>query len=350
MESLVAYWHWYWFMGVLFYYTAVLEKSVGIKYILAIPVRYEPPKGVSVALCGVVYDRFTEQRDFVAAILELKVANLVKIVTLSSGDIVIERTDEQREIAEPHMVALFHNILFAKGNSRYTIPKQLQESVRYGTKRKTVPTPRAKEIIADMLSFAKQTAVWAVEEGYMLQNPRVARRGFFWVSMLFILFALVAGWISGMLPGFFLVILPPFFYLPLYLLVAVKNSYGMKLFALLLMSPILVPILPKLGDPAFREVLFGELHAGYYLLLAVVEVAFILVYEQVTPLTPKGKMVRNHLKGYRRFLVRVKRDEVQRRQAEDPTSTDEVFPYMVLLGVLPYEMHLRQLSSYFHRG
>ena len=77
---------------------------------------------------------------------------------------------------------------------------------------------------------------------------------------------------------------------------------------------------------------------------------FILLYERVGALTQKGKRMRNHLKGYKLFLERVKRDEVQRREETEPDYVDEVLPYMVLLGVKSRDMNLAKLTHYYSRG
>ena len=350
MEAFWEYWYWYWFLAVVMYYASVLENSIGIKYLLSIPVRYEPPKGVGVVLSGLIYDRFVNQRDFISAILELKVAGLISISKEGEGDIKIEPVDTTKEISDLHMSVFYHKILFGKGNSSYSIPKRLLVTVRRFSKRERVPTPRAKEIIKDQFFLADKAAKWAVDEGYMSQNPRVARRRFFWISMFLIILALVIGKVTGLLPGFFLIIFVAFFYLPIYLFVVSKKSYGMKLFAVLLMSPLLIPLAPKFANPEFRDIMFSELHLGYYLLLAVVEIAFILLYERVGALTKRGKMVRNQLNGYKMFLKRVKLDEVNRRKETNPEYIDEVSPYMVLLGVDSYKLNIEQLTHYYHRG
>jgi len=343
MEAFWEYWYWYWFLAVVFYYTAVLENTVGIKSLLSVPVQYYPPEGVGVVLSGLIYDRFSEQRDFIAAILELEVLGYVNKSIKNNGDLLIERVLNPKEIADSKANYMLEEILFSRGESTYLIPKVLYEKVRFASKRRRMLTHRAKEIVQDMQRLAEQASLWAVSEGYTKENLRRTRSRFFWISLLMIVVALVTGIATGMMPGFFLIISFFFFYLPIFMFFAGK-SYGLKVFAVMLMLPLLVPVVPKLANPEVREVFFGELHLWLYLLLAVVEVAFILLYERVGALTPKGKRVKHHLKGYKVYLERVKRDEVERRKEEDPTYMDKVHPYMVLLGVENYALNLKELK------
>ncbi len=84
----------------------------------------------------------------------------------------------------------------------------------------------------------------------------------------------------------------------------------------------------------------------YWWLLAVLIYYIVVLEKSVGALSPKGKAIRNHLMGFKVFLERVKRDEVQRRKEEDPEYVDKVLPYIILLGIEDQELNLRELQFY----
>ncbi len=338
-EVFWEYWYWWWFLLVLIYYAVVLEKSVGVKYLLSTPVRYSPPKGVGVLLCGLIYDRFTEYTDFVAAILELKVMGFVEINREENGDLLIINTESSDTTLIPQVEYMLEKILFVNSAKSYLIPKsfyvknhqdQWEGSQRYA------------QIIKDYQKIGIKSAEWAVAKEYMEENPKKARGRFVGWSILLVVLLLVFGVFSGMVPGFFAFISFFFIYFPFFFVVYNKSIFA-KLFTGLLMFMVIGLIVV---NDEFRQILFEELHLWLYIVVGMVQVAFIFTYEYVGALSPKGKAIRNHLMGFKVFLERVKRDEVKRRKKEDPEYVDKVLPYMVLFDIIDYDLNLEELENF----
>lgn len=337
MEYFWEYWYWYWFLVVVFYYTAVLEKSVGIKSLLATPVRYYPPKGVGVLLSGVIYDRFTEHKDFVAAILELKVLGYVEIEKQDNDAVLITRQENTPAMVTPQVAYMLEKVLFPGARTSYLIPRTFYMRDHQN---ELSHSQRFDEIAKDYYQTGIKAAEWAVNEGYMEENPKKQRSRFVWWSILLVVLMLLMVLYSGMVSGFFAFVSFFFIYFPIFFVVYHKNLFA-KLFAALF--PLMIISLIVLNGE-FREVLFEELHLWLYIVVGMVQGAFILIYEHVGSLTPKGKEIRNHLMGFKTFLQRVKLDEVQRRKEEDPEYVDRVLPYMVLFGIEAHALNLEELK------
>ena len=334
----LEYWYWWWLLAVLVYYTVVLEKSVGVKYLLSTPVRYSPPKGVGVLLCGLIYDRFTEHTDFVAAILELKVMGFVEINREQNGDLLIIRTENSDATLTPQVEYMLEKILFANNAKFYLIPKSFYVK---NHRDQWEGSQRYAQIVKDYQTIGIKSSEWAVTEGYMKENPKKARGRFVGWSILLVVLLLVFGIFSGMVPGFFAFISFFFIYFPFFFVVYHKSIFA-KLFTGLLMFMVIGVIVT---NDEFRQILFEELHLWLYIVVGVVQVAFIFTYEYVGALSPKGKLIRNHLMGYKVFLERVKRDEVKRQKEEDPEYVDNVLPYMVLFGITDHDLNFEKLED-----
>ncbi len=338
MELFWEYWYWWWFLAVLVYYAVILEKSIGVKYLLSTPVRYSPPKGVGVLLSGLIYDRFTEHTDFVAAILELKVMGFVEIRREENGDLLIIRIKNRDTPLIPQIEYMLEEILFSGNKNSYLIPQSFYKknhqyegngSQRYG------------QIVKDYQKTGIKSAEWATTEGYMEENPKKSRNRFVGWSVLLVLIMIVMVIFSGMVPGFFAFISLFFIYFPLFFVVYHKSIFA-KLFTGLLMFMVIWLIVT---NDELRQVLFEELHLWLYIVVGIVEVAFIIIYEYVGVLSSKGKATRNHLMGFKLFLERVKSDEVQRRKKEDPEYVDMMLPYMVLFRIIDHDLNLEKLED-----
>ncbi len=331
------YWYWWWLLVVLIYYTIVLEKSVGIMHLLSTPVRYYPPKELGVLMAGMIYDRFTEHRDFVASILELEVLGLVEINKQKNGDLLVVRTDKQLKILIPQVEYLLYEVLFVGKAESYLIPQNFYVKNRHN---KSKPTHRYKQIVEDYHKINIKASQWVVSEGYMQENPKKVRSKFVGWSTLLVAMMLVLSFFSGMVSDFFAYVAFFFIYFPMFFVVYSKDLLA-KLFAGVF--PFLI-IWLIVGNDELREILFEELHLWLYIVVGMVQAAFIFTYEYVGTLTPKGKVMKNHLKGFKLFLERVKRDEVQRHKEENPEYIDKVLPYMVLFGIVDHELNLDKLK------
>ncbi|MEA1953461.1 MAG: DUF2207 domain-containing protein [Campylobacterota bacterium] len=330
-------WYWWWLLSVLFYYSAVLEKSVGIQNLISVPIRYAPAEGVGVLLSGLVYDTFTEHRDFIAAILELKVLGFIEINKKTNGDILLLPTEKERINITPQVEYLLNKILFVGNRESYLIPKKLY--VRYN-QNESQPTQRYREILEDYHKVNLKASQWVVSEGYMDINPKKERSVFVSISSLLVAILLVLSYFSGMVSDFFAYIAFFFIYFPLFFVVYSKSLVG-KVFAGIFPTIIIWLIV---SNDELRAVLFEELHLWLYIVVLVAQGAFIFTYEFVGTLTPKGKKIRNHLQGFKHFLKRVKKDEVQRAKKENPEYIDPTLPYMVLFGIEKYELNLDDMK------
>ncbi len=333
MELFWEYWYWYWLLVVLVYYSIVLEKSVGVKNLFSTPVQYNPPTGFGVLLAGLIYDRFTEHKDFVASILELEVLGLVEIKREKNSDLLVLRTDKSPTPMIPLAQYLLDEVLFVGDRKSYLIPKRL-----YTRKSQTgsQDTQRYKEIVDDYHKVNMKASQWVVSEGYMEENPKKTRRRFVGWSTLLVIVMLLLTYFSGMVADFFAYVAFFFIYFPLFFVVYSKSIFG-KIFAGVFPSLLLWLII---ANDELRQILFEELHLWLYIVVLVVQMAFMFTYEYVGTLSPKGKEVRNHLVGFKEFLKRVKKDEVKKRKKEDPEYIDKVLPYMVLFGIEEHELNL----------
>ncbi len=71
IEWFLAHFHWAALVGFLLYFHEVYNKNTGFIDKRSIAVQYQPPKGLSVLESGLILDKFTDNEDFAAAVLEL---------------------------------------------------------------------------------------------------------------------------------------------------------------------------------------------------------------------------------------------------------------------------------------
>lgn len=321
--------YWYWGMLVVFfvYFYRILEKSVGIKSIRAIPIRYYPPKGLSVIQAGVLYDRFTETKDFSASVLELAMLGYLSIHKQKNKDILLTCTKKKSDALNEEQRYLLKKVLFRGLSKSYTLLG-------------SASVPESK-MLQDFDAISHRVSKWAVDEGYLVENPKKARRRFVWQTLLLFVVMAVMIYLSGMVSGFFAYIALFFIYIPLFFLTYSKSKAA-KIIISIFPTVIILPII--LNDE-FRMVLFEELHLWLYIVIGIIIMAFRFTYEYVGTFTSKGLQARNWLSGFELFLKRVKKDEIQRRIEEDPHYLDKVLPYAVMYGISSHELDFDVLKD-----
>jgi uncharacterized membrane protein YgcG len=288
-------------------------------------VRYYPPEGLSVLQSALLYDKFADNRDISAAILEL--ASLKHLVIVEDdGNTFLLKRERPEEGLQPEQKMLLE-ALFANGE-RYALKQHNRTDALTMQKN-----------IAKINSFLYQ---WASKSGYTANHFAQYRRKVLWILLgttallgigAFILLPLqyetgadaqkiavltLLAFIPALAGAFTRIRLRS------KLLIA---AAGTGTAALLIASGILNTG-PRLeGMDLFINPLF-------FVMVAVI--VAVDTYRHTGRVTPKGEAVREHLRGLEVFSARVKRDEIERLLLEDRHYLETMLPYAMLFGQIEH--------------
>ncbi len=166
---------WYWgaLVGFLLYFRTMYQKHTGFVDERSVAVQYEAPKGLSLLESGLVLDKFADNEDFSAAVLELAQLGYLEIVHKDKKlDPLLKRTHKNTEDLSMDQKYLLDQILF-KGKSSF--------SMSSGSESKASALQKGFGHINDNLY------TWSVGDGYMVENPQRVRKNFLWKSILYLL-------------------------------------------------------------------------------------------------------------------------------------------------------------------
>jgi hypothetical protein len=333
------YWHWVMFILFVLYFSWIYDQSIGVKGLLVTPIHYEAPVGISVMTAGMLYDNFTDYRDFISGVLELSVKGYVEMHHQENGDLYIKKTEKSYGRLRDIERFMLNDILFSEGKNIYFIPKERYEWVRKNITHKNrtrVPTARQTEIIQDFVRLKEANVTFSMSEGYIRKKPAKARRDFLLQSLVLFTMMIILGYISKEFTvtsvGAFLFC----FFVPL----LVFLRFGMHWVSLLFgLGPIML-FFNLLLNVEVREMLLPsiDIFTPYIIFMLAFTVAWKF-YPNISVLTAKGRSIRLYLMGLKTFLSRVKQDELDRIQSEKPNHIDTLVPYMEMFGLSSYALH-----------
>ncbi|QOR60996.1 DUF2207 domain-containing protein [Sulfurovum sp. ST-21] len=317
-ERFLARWHWMALAGFLLYFFNIYKKYAGYEDKRSIAVQYEPPKGLSLLQSALLLDRYADNRDFAAAVLELAYLGYLKIEQRSQKtDPVLIRLKKTGSLTL-NQKYLLNEVLFKEKN--YFVMKK-------GTKENAEKLKRGFNYINNNLY------TWSVAEGYMEENPKHTRNRFLAKSLIMllpvVLLTLFSLYQALGADALFVLLFPlAFGAAGIYLFISQQNILA-KIQGLLFAGTGVIPLvfIPQGDGLDFISLVFGPLGV----LLAIIA-AMLYTYKHIGRFTPKGAYVQKHLLGLKEFVKRVKQDEIKRRLAEDPLYLEKMLPYAMLFG------------------
>ncbi len=325
-ERIFNNWFWLALIGYILYLVHFLSENRGFVDERSIAPRYNPPKEISILQSALIYDKFANNEDYSAAILELAQQGHLEIFQeQEKDDPFLKKTDKSPEGLTPDMLYLLNSVLF-KGRSSRLLKKN--------------DTTNAADFKRGFESINSLLYQWSESSGHMQQNPLHIRKNFLIRSAIFMV---------------------PFVALTLYTL---GKTGGMELLFATIHSSIFIgvgigiffsskQILQKFMGlifalaGSFSYIAFGQ--NGFSLesilfspLTAIVSalIALYIVYKKLGAYTHKGAITQKHLLGLKEFMSRVKADEIKRRLAEDPLYLEKGLPYAVLFGITKHWLKL----------
>ncbi len=316
MDWFLANWHWGALVGFLLYFRDMFKRYTGFVDRRSIAVQYEAPKGLSLLQSGLVLDKFADNEDFSAAILELAHLGYITIDQKSkNSDPILMRTDKVVEGLTMDQNHLLGSTLF-KGSKSYIMSGGSES--------------KAKALQKSFTHINENLYKWSVSDGYMAENPQRVRKSFLWKSILWLLpvLALVAYTLFSKYgeEAVFLLVFPLVFGGVGFGLVFGQKQWSSKFFGLIFAVAGMVPLLmfSQYGI-SIQSILVGPL--GVLIVLIII---MIVVYKKIGKFTQKGAYASTSLLGLKEFMKRVKVDEIKRRLEMDPLYLEKMLPYAVL--------------------
>jgi hypothetical protein len=312
-ERLFDEWYWLALVGYVIFFYRAYERGTGMRDERAVAVQYEPPKGLSLLQSGLLLDRFADDKDFAAAILELATKGYYTLEETPFKLPYLYRTKKEEKNLTRDQTYLLHRILFEGGKRVFAFRKN---------------DPSLAAFLRSHLDILNEHLyTWAVSRGYMRENPQHARTRFLLKSVVLLLPMLA------------------------YTLYTLFDRYGAEALSDLVLAVgfvaagVLALRSKKLTALPYVFFLFLGLFLFYtlisdialryalplYITLALVA-ATVFIYRRTGPYTLEGARIRKHLLGLHRFIKRVKSDEIRRRLEEDPHFLDKLLPYAALFG------------------
>jgi uncharacterized membrane protein YgcG len=326
--------HFYWvvmlFGGYLYWvfgsFDRVSRKDV--------PVQYRPPEGFSVLQSGLLVDKYADQDDVTAAIIELAQQGHLTITQEEDVPVLIRQT-KPTEGLSADQIYLLDAVLFSEGTRFEMTTKEHDEASRLARGFET--------LTSDLYA-------WAKESHYLKSDPVRTRRWFgvvtaivgllvFWFAYYTITLNHDVGSTLGEIGTNALAVVA---LLSMLGLVFVPRSWVRRW----VVYPLACVWLSMLGVHLFVA------HDSYYgaQLWWVLGMGLVLIVlidrsvERLGHLTRQGVEVQRHLLGLREFVKRADNDRIRRLLAEDPQYLERMLPYVMVFGLS--EHWLEQFSLY----
>jgi len=318
MNRISTTWNWFatFFFGLLSYRFWVGLGANDFKRIVS--TRYKAPKDLSILQSALIYDKFANKEDFSAAIIELAHKGYLKIKKEDNASMPVFTRSDKKDLTEltPEMRYLLNDLLFDRHDT-LKIKEQSNAQARKLSK--------GLETINDMLYE------WSVNQSYMQSNPKEARKKFI-IQMLLLAIPLlgVSIYTSYELLGAKVTFISIFYsvFLTVGLIVgfSIAGWFG-KIFALMFIGISSLSVLPIL---AMSLASFWHLSYTPLFLIMVFVLVVWFTYKRLGKYTQRGSIAKSHLDGLRRFIRRVKSDEIRRNLQRDPLYLERYLAYAVL--------------------
>jgi len=280
--------------------------------------QYKAPKHLSILQSGLIYDKFADNKDFSAAIIELAHKGYLSIKKSTESALpTFTKIDKDQTELTPDMRYLLNDLLFERDET-YKVKKDSNAQAR--------KLSNGFDKINDMLYE------WSVNQSYMQSNPKKARSKFLMQMILIALPLLGISFYSSMtLLGIENTLISIFFSVflvsGLIVFFTVKGWFG-TLFAIMFSGMSGLAMIP-----AFME--SGSLGNIIYTPLFLIVVFTLVVwftYKRIGKYTQRGSVTKSQLDGLERFIKRVKSDEIRRNLNRDPLFLERYLAYAVLFG------------------
>jgi len=294
-------------------------------------VRYYPPKGLSLLQSALLYDKFADNKDVSAAILELASLKYLVIIEENERTFLLQKEKPVEALSQEQKTLL--EGLFA-GGKRYEL-KQKEKADAYAMQKS--------------ISMMNDTLYqWAVESGHAVSNFTEHRKKLLWIFVGFISLLSVGAFIIFPLQYSMghenqkiavltcMAFLPALIYsfnradLRIKLIVALS---GLFLVWLLELSGIL-----NMGDLKEIDIFINPLFFLFLTLIVLID-----SYQHTGYLTTKGMEVSEYLRGLEEFTLRVKKDEIERLLKEDRHYLEKMLPYAMLFGQVEHWLRFYDL-------
>jgi len=280
--------------------------------------QYQAPKGLSVLQSGLIFDKFANDKDFSAAILELGYKGYLSVSKKDDGSIpTFTKTQKDQTELTPDMRYLLNDTLFDRSDT-YTLKKG--------------SNAQARKLLSAFEKINTMLYEWSHNQDYMQKNPKEARKSFLIkMILLAIPFLGVSLYSSISLLGsesaFISIFFSVFMVTGLIVLFAVQGWFGI-LFASMFIGMSGLSTLPVfLEQGGLKNILYTPLF-----LIVVFTLMVWFTYKRIGKYTQRGSVAKSQLDGLQRFIKRVKIDEIQRRLQQDPLFLERHLPYAVLFG------------------
>ncbi|WP_309500252.1 DUF2207 domain-containing protein [Sulfurovum sp.] len=314
-DWIIDYWHWGVLVGFLLYFRKMYSRYAGgFTDERSVAIQYEAPKGLSVLQSGLMLDKFTDNEDFAAAVLELAQLGHLEI-------------DQKEKNLDPLLMSKENDTKNLTADQKYLLEHVLFKSKNIftfssGSSSKATALQEGFEHINDTLY------IWSVVNGYMLENPQRVRKNFLGKSILFLLPVTGLTFYTLFLKfgeeAAFLLLFPLMFGIVGLGIMISKKNWLTKITGFLFAA---VGTIPLLGMHKAEELVMGPM--GVLILLAA---ALFFTYKKIGKFTQKGAYAAKHLLGLKEFVNRVKEDEIKRRLVMDPLYLEKMLPYAVLFN------------------
>jgi len=163
-ERILGSWHWPALFGFILYLFHFLSNHRGFIDERSIAPRYNAPEGISVLQSGLIYDKFTDNEDYAAAILELAQQGYLEIYQeKKDDDPFLKRTGKKTADLSEDMKYLINKILFS-GKRTHLLKKNSETE--------------ASQLKSGFKTINTMLYTWSVTEGYMRENPQAIRKKF----------------------------------------------------------------------------------------------------------------------------------------------------------------------------
>jgi len=283
-----------------------------------ISTRYKAPKELSLLQSALIYDKFANNKDFSAAIVELAQRGYLTITKSKSSSMpTFTKTigQDETELTQ-EMKYLLNEVLFDRADT-FTIKKK--------------SNAQARKLLSGFDKVNELLYNWSVDKNYMQEHPKKSRKNFL-IRMVLLALPLLGvsiytsidllGWESTFISMFNSL----FIIIGLIVLISVKGWFGV-LFALMFVG------VSSLTMGAYYVENFESLSHIFYTPLFLLVVFFVVIwftYKRIGKYTQKGSVVASQLQGLKRFIQRVKSDEIKRNLKRDPLYLERYLPYAIL--------------------
>ena len=315
-DKILGNWQWAALLGFFVYLRKQFTKYAGFSDKRSVAVQYQAPKGMTVLQSGLILDKFADNEDFAAAVMELGYLGYLEIKHENKKDEpTLSRTKKQLDGLTKNQKYLLNEILF-KGSETFIMHKPATKS-------------QASALSKGFKHINDNLYAWSAEDGYMVENPEKIRTRFLWKSILLLLPILILAFVTVAYKensDSLFVLLFPIIFGGVGISMILRQGISTKLFGLIFGTAGMMPlfILYREGI-SLSNILLGPIGV-----VIVIIAALAYTYKKLGNFTPKGAQAQTHLLGLKDFIKRVKQDEIKRRLEADPLYLEKMLPYAIL--------------------